>query len=94
MKCEPLRSLPDIIQTKWDTLIGCLKVDEIAHRLLGSGVLSQGDRDEIMAPRRVEERRIAFLAKLPERVNERTFKEFLSALQASGQDFLFQELKS
>ncbi|CAG0891533.1 unnamed protein product [Darwinula stevensoni] len=94
VQCEPPRSIPDIIQAKWGTLIDCLKVDEIANRLLKSGVLSQGDRDEIMTPRREKERRIALLAKLTTRDDSKTFGEFLKALQAVGQDFLFQELKS
>ncbi|CAG0889803.1 unnamed protein product [Darwinula stevensoni] len=94
VRSESPRSLTDIIQAKWDVLIDCLKVDEITSYLLKSGVLTQGDRDEIATPRREKERRITLLAKLPARIESRTFEKFLDALKAVGQDFMFKELRS
>ncbi|CAG0894347.1 unnamed protein product [Darwinula stevensoni] len=71
-----------------------LDVEVVSTELLKSGVLSQGDLDEIMTPRERKEKRTVLWAKLLTKIDPRGFEKLLEALTQAKQGDVTEELRS
>ncbi|CAG0887355.1 unnamed protein product [Darwinula stevensoni] len=78
--------LRDVFKAEWETMLGNSENCGLAVRLLKSGILTQRDFDEIMVPRKQNDRNIILFMKLPARVTSDNFQDFLKVLENAGQN--------